>query len=66
MGGEEQQEIELLALSVWEQSSDVCDFSGFFSAGSEVQLVVNVEALLVRENPEPRCLWCCRCAGNEQ
>ncbi len=64
MSGEEQQELELLALSVWEESSDVCDFSGFFSVGAQVQLGVNVEALLVRESPEPRYLWCCRCAGN--
>ncbi len=64
MAGEEQQELDWLALSVWEQSSDVCDFSGFFSVGAQVQLVVNVEALFVRESPEPRCLWCCRCAGN--
>ncbi|MCQ4078662.1 hypothetical protein FK519_28220 [Klebsiella pneumoniae] len=53
MGGEEQQELVLLALSVWEQSSEVRDFSGFFSVGAQVQLVVNVEALLVRESPEP-------------
>ncbi len=33
MGGEEQQELDWLALSVWEQSSDVRDFSGFFSSG---------------------------------
>ncbi len=53
MAAEEQQELELLALSVWEQSSDVRDFSGLFSVGAQVQLVVNVEALLVRESPEP-------------
>ena len=64
MADEEQQEIERLALKVWEESSDVCDFSGFFSVGAQVQLVVNVEALFVRESPEPRCLWCCRCAAN--
>ncbi len=28
-------------------------FRGFFSVGAKVQLVVNVEALLVRESPEP-------------
>ncbi len=33
MGGEEQQELDCLALLVWEQSSDVCDFSGFFFSG---------------------------------
>ncbi len=33
MAGEEQQELELLALLVWEQSSDVFDFSGFFFSG---------------------------------
>ncbi|MCQ4078580.1 hypothetical protein FK519_27795 [Klebsiella pneumoniae] len=64
MAGEEQQELDWLALFVWEQSSDVRDFSGFFGVGDQVQLVVNVEALFVRESPEPRCLWCCRCAAN--
>ncbi len=33
MAGEEQQELDWLALSVWEQSSDVFDFSGFFFSG---------------------------------
>ena len=33
MAGEEQQELELLALSVWEESSDVCYFSGFYFSG---------------------------------
>ncbi len=33
MAGEEQQELDWLALSVWEQSSDVRDFSGFFFSG---------------------------------
>ena len=33
MAGEEQQELELLALWVWEQSSDVRDFSGFYFSG---------------------------------
>ena len=63
MAGEELIELVLLAVSVWEQSSDVRDFSGFFSVGAQVQLVVNVEALMVRESPEPRCLWCCRCTA---
>ncbi len=33
MAGEEQQELDRLALSVWEQSSDVSDFLGIFSTG---------------------------------
>ncbi len=33
MAGEEQQELGRLALSVWEQSSDVRDLSGFFLSG---------------------------------
>ena len=39
-------------------------FWGFISVGAQVQLVVNVEAMLVRESAEPRCLWCCRCTAN--
>ncbi len=34
MAGEEQQELDWLALSMWEQSSDVRDIWGFFSSGS--------------------------------
>ena len=63
MEGEEHLQLDWLAISVWEQSSDVRDFSGFFSVGAQVQQVVNVEALLVRESPEPLCLWCCRCTA---
>ncbi len=33
MAGEEQQELDWLALWVWEQSSDVRDFSGFYFSG---------------------------------
>ncbi len=33
MAGEEQQELDRLALSVWEQSSDVRDFSFIFFSG---------------------------------
>ena len=33
MAGEEQQELVLLALSVWEQSSDVRDFFRFYFSG---------------------------------
>ncbi len=33
MAGEELQELDWLALSVWEQLSDVFDFSGFFFSG---------------------------------
>ncbi len=33
MAGEEQQELDWLALSMWEQSSDVRDFWGFFFSG---------------------------------
>ena len=36
----------------------------YFSVGAQVQLVVIVEVLFVSENPEPPCLWCCRCAAN--
>ena len=33
MGGQEQQGLVLMALLMWEQSSDLRDFSGFFFSG---------------------------------
>ncbi len=56
MAAEEQQELDWGALLVCEQLSNVSDFSLYFSGGAQVQLVVNIEALFVRERPEPRCL----------
>ncbi len=33
MAGEEQQELDRLAFKVWQESSDICDFWGFFFRG---------------------------------
>ena len=33
MAGEEQEGADMLALSLWEQSSDVCDYWGFLFTG---------------------------------